>query len=122
LETNFINTINWFYVESWEFMVLQDQRCQKGGPKSINSIMTLETKDFQDNSMILWVKNLFYIAFLDIHRVAMKKFAWFEFGPYAHLWIKLLSFDKTIFKWVLDLHSFQLMFFNHAFDIYIARG
>lgn len=50
--------------------------------------------------MILWVKNLFYIAFLDIHRVAMKKFAWFEIGPYARLWIKLLSFDKTIFKWV----------------------
>jgi hypothetical protein len=37
--------------------------------------MTLETKDFQDKSMILWVKNLFYIAFVDVHRVAMKKFA-----------------------------------------------
>jgi len=35
--------------------------------------------------MILWVKNLFYIAFLDIHRVAMKKIAGFEIGPYARL-------------------------------------
>lgn len=56
--------------------------------------MTHETKHFQDRSMIIWVQEVFYITFPNVHKVEMKKSTWFEVGPYACMLIKLFSFDK----------------------------
>jgi len=90
-----IDTISLFLCWKLKIRVTSKSKMSKRRSNlSINSIITPKTKHFQDRSTILWVEEVFYITFPNIHKVEMKQIAWFEVGPYACMLIKLLSFDK----------------------------